>query len=175
MCLEFAVNPCSPYTLAMNTNKLVPKPSALTNELITAVSQCIENGLTAQQTIDALSIGRTSFYRYLSQGELDESENRQSIQRDLWNAVKGARARTIEKLLTGISTIGFEQQQWAALAWTLERVYGYRRDSDMNVTVNQGYELPTIVANASLDELNNMLLALNDGNEEIDPPGFNKS
>lgn len=156
----------------MNTNKITPKPSLLSNDLINAISECVLSGLTAQQTIDALSIGKTSFYRWLSQGELDESEGRESIQRDLWHAIKKSRAKTIQNHLENISS--HSSQAWQASAWILERVYGYRRDSDVNVTVNQGYEQPEALVGASLEDINKMLLALNDGDEEIEPSGFNK-
>ena len=142
----------------------ISKPKALNESVINAMVIAINNGLSISTACDKLKLSLTSMYRWLREGESDETET--SLQWKLWQSVKAARAADIERHLLSITE--HSKTTWQASAWVLERLYGFRKPPEIQLTVNNNSEpIPQAISSQSTAELESLLASLkpNDGNE----------
>lgn len=94
--------------------------SKLTPEVQEKIVGVLRSGNYAQVAAQCAGIGETTFYRWLQQGEEEES----GIYRDFREAVKNAEAEAEADSVAIIETAG--RKEWQARAWLLERKHPYR-------------------------------------------------
>ena len=103
------------------------RPSLLTPELQAQVVTAIGQGSYPEVAARAAGLSRTTFYRWMQEGENEDSDKR-----DFWDAVKKAEAAAET---TAVETIRADGS-WQSKAWLLERRYAHRwrRREDQEVT-----------------------------------------
>lgn len=101
------------------------RPSKLTDQVRDSVCEAVAMGMTFDLAAQYAGIGRSTFFRWMRQGEQSEPGDRF---RDFWDAVKRAES---EGALNALATIhrAASDGSWQAAAWLLERRHAYRRDA----------------------------------------------
>ena len=158
---------CGMIPIMETTAIEISKPKALNESVINAMVIAINNGLSISTACDKLKLSLTSMYRWLREGESDETET--SLQWKLWQSVKAARAGDIERHLLSITE--HSKTTWQASAWVLERLYGFRKPPDIQVTVNNNEPIPQAISSQSTSELESLLASLR-GNDDDGQYGF---
>lgn len=100
------------------------RPSKLTAKVRNHLVEAIEAGNYVETAVRACGIGTSTYYRWMETGEADLAHDKDSIYRELWEAVKKAEATAEEKALKQIRSAAPEH--WQAAAWYLERKFPNR-------------------------------------------------
>lgn len=96
------------------------RKTKLTYEMVDRAVALKRDGLCDADIIDALGVHKSTFYRWLKDGEQAKS----GVKRALCDQLKKAESEYKRQLLTTIRAAALERtQHWTAAAWLLERKY----------------------------------------------------
>ena len=109
----------------------------LNHDLIKQIAKMVELGTPATYVAQAVDVDRTTWYKWLQRGEKDKS----GIYFDLFNAVKKAEGRAIQRNVSIIQKAAINN--WQAAAWWLERRYPkeFGRKEKMDVSSEDGIRI----------------------------------
>lgn len=97
----------------------MPRKTKLTKKLIKDAEKLLKGGNYVETICEYLGIGKTTWYRWLAEGEQANS----GIKREFWDAIKKAEAEAEIRLITDLQKIAKKNNQWQGIAWVLERKY----------------------------------------------------
>jgi hypothetical protein len=89
--------------VAVSGNGRFRKPRKLTKRIIAAFEAALSVDYRPRRVCAVVGIGKSTFYRWIGQGEKDAAEGRQTLCRDLWDARARARERWEHELLARIA------------------------------------------------------------------------
>ena len=103
----------------------------LTKELIKKAEELLAEGNPQMIVWQSLGISRGTWYKWLQEGERAKS----GLKRDFFDAIKRAEAKSAILHLRNINRSAFEERNWTASAWLLERrfpeLFGRRNEIDL--------------------------------------------
>ncbi len=109
-------------------------------------------------------VGTSTFYRWMERGEADAESDRQSVERDLWEAVARAEADAVVRMNALIAAAA--PKDWKAAAWWLERKlpddYGRRDRLEVTKPRDGGLDLSRL-SDEQLDQLEALYAAAGAG------------
>lgn len=128
--------------------------SKLTKQLIKNAADLVKLGNYTETACAYLGIGKTSWYRWLQEGEQAKS----GLKREFWEAIRQAEAQAEIRNIGKIQTAA--NDDWKASAWYLERKFPDRwgRKEHIDANLNHSGELNKKVDLALLngEELNSL-------------------
>ena len=95
----------------------------LTKEITKEIISYIEQGNTNQDAYTMAGISRAAFYSWLSIGEKDKKNGKETKYSNFFEMVKGAACRFKAANIAIIQKAAISGKQWQAAAWLLERKF----------------------------------------------------
>jgi hypothetical protein len=131
---------------------LPDRPAKLTDDAIAAAEKFLSCGGPQSELAATLQIARSTWYRWLQEGEAAVEDGIDSQQGRLYQAVQTAQAGLQERCLAAILRAGHgdanpltkhhERGDWRALAWLLERRFPAEYGRRTTVDVEPSMEMP---------------------------------
>lgn len=97
----------------------MPRKLKLNKRMIKDAEKLLKGGNYVETICEYLGIGKSTWYRWLAEGEQANS----GIKREFWDAIKKAEAEAEIRLVTDLQKIAKNNNQWQGIAWILERKY----------------------------------------------------
>lgn len=113
----------------------------LNKKLIEKAFPLIAEGNFAEVVYMSLGISKSTYFRWLAQGEQDEIENRQSIYRDFLDSKNEADSIAEMKNVENIKRAAIDGT-WQASAWLLERKHKNRWSQKQDITLSGNPDAP---------------------------------
>ncbi len=112
----------------------MPRKSKLTKELIKEAYKLVVAGNYDKDVYPILGIEKTTWYRWLSEGERSKS----GLKREFWDTIKRAEKEAVARNVALIQRAA-QEGNWQAAAWWLERKYPeqWGKRDNVNLTADK--------------------------------------